>query len=290
MAEHQETSANDVYSHCSRELRIADRDRYVAMLLMPPAVRPQIAALYQFDVEISRIRDLVTEPLAGEIRLQWWRDVLSDPPVRAAAGNPVAEALLDIIDRHDLPRESLLRYLDARIGDLYDDLFPDRTAFEAYAGETSSTILQLSALILAPARATSVVDAAGHGGVAITVADILLSMPRDSRRGKVRVPADILSACGMSRETFLADADAQKLAALQVALVSYGLEHIGRARGVAEARGSSVFPAFLPLALTAQTLEAYRDRPVADPRRERLEIAQWRRQWRLWRSARRLRF
>ena len=272
------------------ELRDSDRDRYLAVLLMPPKARPHIAALFQFDAEIARIRELVKEPLAGEIRLQWWRDVLSSPPVRPAAGNPVAEALLDTIDRFGLPRESLLRYLDARIGDLYDDLFPDRTAFEVYAGETSSAVLQLSALMVAPMAAAQVVDVAGHGGVAIAVADTLLSMPRDAQHGRVRVPADLLGACGMDRDTFLSDGDPAKLAALQAALVAYGSEHLEKARAVPAARQPSVFAAFLPLALTAQTLEAYRNRAVADPRRERREIAQWRRQWRLWRSARRLRF
>lgn len=294
MAEREENArgiaAPDIYAHCIGELRDSDRDRYLAVLLMPPMARPHIATLFQFDVEIARIRELVKEPLAGEIRLQWWRDVLSSPPVRPAAGNPVAEALLDTIDRFGLPRESLLRYLDARIGDLYDDLFPDRTAFEVYAGETSSAVLQLSALIVAPTAAAHVVDAAGHGGVAMAVADTLLSMPRDARRGKVRVPADLLGACGMDRDVFLADADPAKLAALQAALVAYGCEHLDKARAVAAARQPFAFAAFLPLALTAQTLEAYGNRPVADPRRERREIAQWRRQWRLWRSARRLRF
>jgi phytoene synthase len=285
-----DTAMESAYRHAMNALRDSDRDRYLATLLMPANVRPHVAALYEFDAEIARIRDLVKEPLAGEIRLQWWRDVLSSPPVRPAAGNPVAEALLDTIDRFGLPRDSFQRYLDARIGDLYDDLFPDRTAFEAYAGETSSTVLQLSALVIAPSAAPKVVEAAGHGGVAVTIADTLRSMPRDIRRGKVRVPADILSACGLDRDSLLTDADARKLGALQMALVAYGSEHLEKARAVAAARQGFVFPAFLPLALAAQTLEAYRKAPVADPRRERREIAQWRRQWRLWRSARRLRF
>ncbi len=282
-----ETSVESAYAHCMSALRDSDRDRYLATLLMPAQVRPHIAALFEFDAEIARIRDLVKEPLAGEIRIQWWRDVLSYPPIRPAAGNPVAEALLDTVDRFGLPRESLQRYLDARVGDLYDDLFPDRTAFEAYAGETSSTMLQLSALIIAPEQAPKVVEAAGHGGVALTVADALLSMPRDVRRGKVRMPPDILRACGLDRDSFLADADSRKLTALQAALVAYGLEHLEKARAVRMAREAPVFQAFLPLVPVAQTLEAYRKRPVADPRRERIEIAQWRRQWRLWRSANR---
>ena len=33
-------------------------------------------ALYAFNLEIARVREVAREPLAGEIRLQWWSDVL----------------------------------------------------------------------------------------------------------------------------------------------------------------------------------------------------------------------
>ncbi|MBN9067012.1 MAG: squalene/phytoene synthase family protein, partial [Rhizobiales bacterium] len=72
-------------------VREGDRDRYLSVLFAAEAKRPALFTLYAFNVEVARVRDLIHEPMPGEIRLQWWRDaILGEAP---AVGNPVAEAL-----------------------------------------------------------------------------------------------------------------------------------------------------------------------------------------------------
>src|ERR671926_1519155 len=100
----------DAYAHCADLVRDADRDRFLAALFAPEPARRGLLALYAFNVEVSRVRDRVSEPLPGEIRLQWWRDAISaegddDRPGDSAA-NPVAAALLDTISRHRLTRQA----------------------------------------------------------------------------------------------------------------------------------------------------------------------------------------
>ena len=56
-------------------VKAASRERYIATLFAHEAKRDALFSLYAFDAEIDRIRDLVHDPLPGEIRLQWWRDV-----------------------------------------------------------------------------------------------------------------------------------------------------------------------------------------------------------------------
>src|SRR5687767_346179 len=75
-------------------VRTADRDRYLAALYAPEDRRADLLALYAFNAEISGIRDRVSQSLPGEIRLQWWRDVIAARDADAGAGHPVAEALL----------------------------------------------------------------------------------------------------------------------------------------------------------------------------------------------------
>ena len=53
-----------------------DRDRYLADLFAPADARPHLFALHAFNVEIARVRGKVSEPMPGEIRLQWWREHL----------------------------------------------------------------------------------------------------------------------------------------------------------------------------------------------------------------------
>ena len=88
-----------VYDFSLAALRDSDRDRYLACLLSPQDKRGPLSALYAFHAEIARVRDLVREPLPGEIRLQWWRDVLDDPTGASGEGNPLAEPVFDRAER-----------------------------------------------------------------------------------------------------------------------------------------------------------------------------------------------
>ena len=58
-------------------VRAHDFPRYASTLFVPAAQRRGLLALYAFNVEISRVREQVSQPLPGEIRLQWWTDMLS---------------------------------------------------------------------------------------------------------------------------------------------------------------------------------------------------------------------
>ena len=57
------------FEHCAALVREVDRDRYLATLFAPAEHRDALYALYAFNVEIARVRELAREPLPGEIRL-----------------------------------------------------------------------------------------------------------------------------------------------------------------------------------------------------------------------------
>ena len=76
------------FEHCGRLVREFDRERYLATLFAPASYRDALFALYAFNVEISRVRDLAREAMPGEIRLQWWREILLGERAEEAASNP----------------------------------------------------------------------------------------------------------------------------------------------------------------------------------------------------------
>ena len=88
---------NDAYAHCEAVVRAADKDRFVAALFAPAGVRKHLYALYAFNGEVSRVRELAREALPGEIRLQWWRDVLAGEGRGEVDANPIAAALRDTV-------------------------------------------------------------------------------------------------------------------------------------------------------------------------------------------------
>ena len=118
----------DARSRLLGELREADIDRYLALLLMPEGVRDDLLALFLFNAEIASIRDKVRDALPGEVRLQWWREVLSGERDGEAQAHPVASMLRGVIDHRAMPVAPLIAMCDARIFDLYDDPMPDRTS------------------------------------------------------------------------------------------------------------------------------------------------------------------
>ena len=274
---------DDAFAYCLSTLRELDRDRYLACLLMPEAMRLDMAALYLFNAEIARVRDLVREPLPGEIRLQWWRDLFEKSAKGEDAG-PLAAALFDVIGRHNLPRKVLMSMCEARIFDLYDDAMPSRNDFEGYAGETASALIQLGLMVAAPASAQAHAEAAGHAGVAQAVAGTLLLMPRHAARGQVYLPLDMLSALGLDREAFLARQDKVLIDAAIEIFATFGLEHLDKARAHLPTSAEAFAP-FLPVALTRDVLKRALKAKAAVFEND-IASGPLATQWRLWRASR----
>src|SRR5687768_12963918 len=140
--------AREDTDHCEVLVRDADKDRYLASLFAPEHRHRALYALYAFNNEIARVRDHIREPMAGEIRLQWWRDVLGGKDAGEAGAAPVAAAIRDAIARYRLPLGALTGIIEARAFDLYDDPMGTLHELEAYCSRTSSSVMALAAQIL----------------------------------------------------------------------------------------------------------------------------------------------
>src|SRR5215213_4875844 len=170
-------SDNSAYSACESLVRESDPDRYFAALFAPAEKRPHLYALYAFNLEIARVREAVSDPMLGDIRLQWWRDALQGEARGDVRANPVAAALDETIVRFRLPRASLVDLIDARVFDLYEDPMPGLNDLEGYCGETSSSLIQLAGIVLSDGAESATADAAGHAGVAYAMTGLLRAFP-----------------------------------------------------------------------------------------------------------------
>jgi phytoene synthase len=242
-------------------LKRADQDRYLSTLFAPVEKRDALVTLYLFNSEIASVRDRVREPMAGEMRIQWWRDALA-PGSEGGAGHPLAEALLRVIAQHRLPVAAFDAYLEARVFDLYDDPMPSRTDLEGYCGETASSLIQLASLILDPDAAARFSSAAGHAGCAQGIAGLLRLLPLHRSRGQCFVPADVLSAAGTDAEAFLHNSDPEASRRVVEAMVALGSSHFKQFGDAARGMPPSLRPAYLPASLSG----AYLSRVGARPR------------------------
>jgi len=275
----------DAFDHCEQLVRETDKDRYLATLFSPVKSRRALFALYAFNSEIARVRETIRQAMAGEIRLQWWREAIEKPGTGDAMGSPVASALLDTLVRFHLPPAALVALIEARAFDLYDDPMPTLAALEAYANDTSSRLIDLAATILA-GRRPGALEAIRHGGIAYAITGLLRAFPLHASRGQLYVPVEVLERHGAKSEDIFSGRATREISAALGELRAIGRAHFDGYAAAAATIPAAAASALLPISLVPlylNRLERFGDQPfrVAD-------VAPWRRPWKLWRAARRM--
>jgi phytoene synthase len=271
----------DAFAYCAEMVRGADRDRYLATLFAPAGRRGALCALHAFAIEIGRVRDLAREPLPGEIRLQWWTEVLSGERREEARANPVAAALGATIEKHGLAAGSLLDLIEAHRFDLYDEPMVSIAELERHAEQTSAILFALSAQILdsegAPAE-----PAAAPAGMADTVTRLMAAFPQHAARGQLYVPDEILKRHEVTPQQIFAGRSSAGLNAALAELRALARQKLTEAGERIAALPSAVLPAFLPLAPLRPCLDRLERSGAFTP----AELSAWRRQWLIWRASR----
>jgi phytoene synthase len=278
-------SMQDAYAHCEALVRGADKDRFLAGLYAPATKRQHLYALYAFAHEIARVADMARQPMAGEIRLQWWRDALLGQRRGEVLANPVAAALLDTIHDCALPTEPLIELIDAHAFDLYDEAMPGLAELDSHARRTAGALFALGTKILGSRDEPTIAAAALPAGIAYAVAQRLRTFPHDVARRQLFVPLDLLAPHGVTREEIEARHNSAGLRAALAALRQHAFAAFDQLRSAVRAVPDDCAPALLPLAtvsLFLARLEAAATDPFAA-----VEVPQWRCQWAIWRAARR---
>jgi len=267
----------DAFAYCAGLVRQADRDRFLASLFAPAEHRGALHALYAFNIEIARVREVAREVLPGEIRLQWWREVIDGERGEEAQANPVAAALLVTIARYGLaPLFSAL--IDAREFDLYDDPMPTMADLESYAAKTSSALIALAAQILgADAQA-----AAQPAGIAYAITGLIRAFPQHAARRQLYVPVGLLERFAVEPQAVFAQQPSSSLNAALGELRALARRHLDAVHDLMTELPAAALPAFLPVALVRPMLDRLDRCDAFAP----AELSLWRRQWLIWRAAR----
>jgi phytoene synthase len=228
----------DETDYCEELVREGDKDRFLATLFAPAEHRSDLYALYAFDLETAAVAHRVRDPMAGEIRLQWWTDALNAEVLStdAATGHPVVDAMRTMLAGNAIGIDRPLQLLDARRQALYPDRGRSEAEFEVLASETTGAIVLIAAQIIGGPPDEAIRLAAHHLAVAIASANV--------SPGAVSFDAAAMSE-----------------------------RHRKAAKTLIATLPERVLPAFLPLALAFDG---------------RAQLAQWRKQWMLWRASKNL--
>lgn len=270
--------------YCESLVRDGDKDRYLATLFAPADRRDALYALYAFNLEILNISERVREPLAGDIRLQWWRDVIEGQRREEAAGHPVAGVLCDAMRRYALPPHLFEALLEARRHDVNGEPIVRLDDFESYVSDTSATLVELAARILVPEGEDADFAFVKPAGLCIGITHVLRALGTHAARGDLLLPGELLARHDVEPHDVLTGKSSTGLIAALTDLRTRAASHYAAAQELIDSAPSAAAPAWLPVALVPvylKALDRHRDAPFSI-----VEVPQWRRQWSLWRAAR----
>jgi phytoene synthase len=215
-------------------VRRHDHDRFQTALFAPSGRREALFALYAFNYEVARVRETVSEPVLGQIRLQWWRESIAAAFERGAVRRHiVVEALTAAIRTHGLTRAHFDRLINARASDLEERPWDRLDVLEQYAEATSAQLIYLALENLC-VRDPAAEKAGFHVGIAYALAGLLRAIPYQPRLRHVLAPAEVAAAAsrhlGLARAQRSAVPPSALPALLPAIVAEHWLKRLARAR------------------------------------------------------------
>jgi phytoene synthase len=226
---------NNGLSAIGELVRRHDADRFFTVLFAPAERREALFTLYAFNHELARAREVVREPYAAMIRLQWWREVIEGARRRHEVAGPVGEAL----DAGWLAAADLEAMIAAR--ELEAEGFETLAEFEAYALGSAGGVMVAAGRVLGMPDA----EALRPWGAAYGVAGVLRSVAAHARQGRCLLPLDLVRAAGLSEGAVVADPGATALAQVRARLAALGVGWAGTRVAVPRAAVAAALPVVL---------------------------------------------
>ena len=174
---------SDHFTYCARLARERDYGRYLAALAARGSDRAALLVLLAFNDELGKIREVVSEPALGDIRLAWWRDILAGEGANPEGSHPVARALMDVRRHQNLDETALQAMIDGRTRDMDPAAFDSVEELEKYGQDTAGALALASLQVLKVTDDTSTI-AATDIAKAWALLGVLRALPYHERAGR----------------------------------------------------------------------------------------------------------
>lgn len=240
---------SDSRSYCAQEVRRLDRERYLAALFAPGKRREALFALYAFNLEIAKTAEVVSEPLLGEIRLQWWRDAIDGLYEGSMREHPVLAALAEAIEAWGLERSRFHAIVDGRAADLRERPFADLDALEDYVAGTAVPLVELACQALGVENEGTTAFAR-EAGLGTGLAGVLRAIPFHARQRRLYVPLSLMSQAGIAPADLFDRAPPRSFAGAVEPIAARARTHIAQVRRNRHDIPVAARAAFLPLAMS----------------------------------------
>ena len=132
---------------CRTLVKKDEPERYFISLFGPKNIQASLWSIFAFDSELSRIKNVVSEPMIGKIRLQWWREALEKLEGHKGRGHYILQALQTLLAQNAIQISDLMSLVDAREIEFEDTASCDMEKILKYADSTLGLLTELSARI-----------------------------------------------------------------------------------------------------------------------------------------------
>ena len=194
------------YAECKRLNSLHGKTYYLATLLLPPAKRPFVHALYGF----ARYADEIVDDLASTLSPQekadvlrtWSSGVLSDLSA-GKSNDAVGAALVDTVTRFKIPHQHFVDFLHSMEMDLTVSTYANYEALSEYV-YGSAAVIGLEMVPILGALSDDAYESAKKLGIAFQLANFIRDVGEDLDRGRIYLPLEELAAHGVDEKMLYA--------------------------------------------------------------------------------------
>lgn len=188
----------------TNQVKNSDYYQYFSVLIAPEEMRDKMLAIYAFAAEIRKIPYLITEPMAGHIRLQWWRDGVDEMYSGKITKHrhEISEALLPMVSKNAKSKDLLHKIINATELDI-DKVVPANIAeLEQYCADISSSVFEL--LLIANEQCSDeALKFTFHMGIAYELVNLMRNVRHSAFHGHIFLPDDTLKAQELTAEDII---------------------------------------------------------------------------------------
>lgn len=184
-------------AHAKRLVERSGTSFYWGMRLLPLPKREAMFAIYAFCREVDDIADGEMATADKRRALDGWRDEI-DALYRRVPSRPTAIALLEPLERFDLPKAEFLSMIDGMAMDAEEARWPPTMAeLERYCRAVAGTVGILSMTVFGQ-RGGDLDRGALALAEALQLTNILRDVHEDALRGRLYLPKELLGQYGMA--------------------------------------------------------------------------------------------
>ncbi|KAI8144995.1 isoprenoid synthase domain-containing protein [Fennellomyces sp. T-0311] len=249
-----ENKLPSVLKYCADSVRQRDYEGYLCVAFYPTELRDTEYAIRAFNVELASIRESVSNPNTGKMRMQFWKDAIDKIYKGQPPQQPIALALDAAFKQCKLSPLWFKRIINERLSNLDDHQFMTISDMENYSENTASSLLylQLESLGIKDVNADHAIS---HIGKMIGISTFLRSLPFHLSQKRLVLPAQITAKYNISQEDVFRQGHVEGLEDAIFEVATAANDHLLTARSMLKSVPPAAFPVVLSAVPTARFLQ-----------------------------------